>query len=313
MIPVTLVTGFLGAGKTSFLSHILAAPDATSPCATSRPNRAVIINEFAGLGLDALQLPRGDYAVWELTKGSIFCVCMQQDFIDLLHRLAHNVRPDEIWIEPTGIADIRECEKILALPSLRSSLFLQRIVCLVDPTTITKILPTLHAAHVQIQCADVLIINKCDSVDETTLDAVEERLRTLAPDTPCVRTRYGAVDLAQLPTRTTHTTHTTPPQAHEPQAVDAIAITEDCVVDPEALCRELRALAPALWRVKGQCDTPHGLYWIEGTSAHLTVQPCATPASSLPARTSFVCIGPALTEDAVRRALQKALYTGNTP
>ena len=82
MIPLTLITGFLGAGKTTFLRHLLAYRVKAVPGAPYAPRRlGVIVNEFAELGLDGVQLPEGDYRKWELNRGSIFCICMRTDFI----------------------------------------------------------------------------------------------------------------------------------------------------------------------------------------------------------------------------------------
>jgi len=121
MLPLTLISGFLGAGKTTFLSNLIKSRKPTDG------KLAVVVNEFASLGLDGARLPDGDYEKWELNKGSIFCICLRTDFIALLEKITNEIKPKEIWVEATGIADVSEIFKMMSVPSLHDKLFLKSV------------------------------------------------------------------------------------------------------------------------------------------------------------------------------------------
>jgi G3E family GTPase len=303
MTPLTLVTGFLGAGKTSLLRHLLT----WRATQARRPTLAVIINEFATLGLDAVQLPAGDHHVWELNRGSIFCVCLRTDFIALLERIIREICPDEIWVEATGVADVGEVFKMLSVPTLRTAVYLRTHVCVVDPGTIMKVVHTLRAAREQVRLADVIILNKIDTATPALLAAVTAQVRTLNAHAPLVHAVRSEVDVAGLPTFSVPRLDTRPFGGHPPQPIASISLAEPWQITAAAFQHWWQQQRATLWRVKGCLHTPTGSVWIDGTLAGLAMTPCEAPAS-LPAATSLAFVGPGLTA-AVLRAELSALST----
>lgn len=97
MIPILIVSGFLGAGKTSLVRWLLAE------AMRNGKRVAVISNEFGALGIDQALLGEGDPAVVQLDGG---CVCCQlsDELVDTLEMLRKNVNPDQIIIETSGVA-----------------------------------------------------------------------------------------------------------------------------------------------------------------------------------------------------------------
>ncbi|MDX9958663.1 MAG: GTP-binding protein, partial [Spirochaetia bacterium] len=123
MIPVILVTGFLGSGKTTLVNNLI---DHFS----GRVERlAVMINEFASIGIDGALVPPGDYVKIELNKGSIFCSCMRTDFIAELKKLALDVRPDLLLIEATGIARVDDLYGMMSQDGLDTLIRIQKNIC----------------------------------------------------------------------------------------------------------------------------------------------------------------------------------------
>lgn len=293
MIPLTLVTGFLGAGKTTFLKNMLVHRATQQEKTGIHSTLAVVVNEFAEYGLDGVQLPHGDYDIWELNKGSIFCICLRTDFISLIAQIAKEINPDEIWVEATGIADVTEVFKMLSVPEIRDSVYLRTNVCIVDPGTILKILTTLRAAEEQVRHADVLILNKCDTADAATLKKVEEKLREIANDTPVIKAEQAHVDMESLPVFSLPRLNTEPFSGHPPQPVSSVLITENRVIDLDEFKNKIQQCGDTLWRVKGRLHTPNGYVWVEGTLAHLSFLPC-DDSMQLPAPTTFACVGPGL-------------------
>jgi len=300
MIPLTLITGFLGAGKTTFLRHLLDQRAA----APAHGTLAVIINEFADVGLDAVQLPAGDYHQWELSRGSIFCICLRTDFIALLARIVREINPDEIWVEATGVADVEEVFKMLSAPPVRAALYLRTNACIVDPHTILKVLHTLRAAQQQVARADVLILNKVDTADSVTLATVEQALRTHNTQAPILQATQARIALEALPTFQMPRLDLRPFGGHPPQPIAAVAITEAWVIPRAAFAQWWRAQQHGIWRVKGRLRTPDGDVWVDGTLAALDLRPCAA-LPALPAATTLAFVGPGLQRAVLTAALQR--------
>jgi len=308
MVPLTLFTGFLGAGKTTMLAHLVRARQARG--GTQR--LAIIVNEFATLGLDAVQIPRGDHTIYELNRGSIFCVCLRTDFIALVERIVTELQPDELWVEATGIADTDELFKMLGVPSLRSALYLRTNMCLIDPHTILKILVTLRAAAQQIARADALVLNKTDTCSEAQLAAVEQAVRTHNAHAPLLRARYGVVDMRAIPSFDVPRLDTRPSEGHPPQPVTSVSICEAWTLDPERLRAWLCAQGDAIWRAKGRVNTPRGMQWLDATLHGIQFAPCPDEYD-LPAPTALAFVGPALSRDALYAALSACRSTGTAP
>ena len=105
---VYLISGFLGSGKTTFLNRIIHAfPD----------NRSLMIlmNEFGEMGLDGALVENDELDMLEISKGSIFCVCVKTDFIKGLTNIAQNIQPDVLIIEATGVANPSDLKRDLRL------------------------------------------------------------------------------------------------------------------------------------------------------------------------------------------------------
>jgi G3E family GTPase len=187
MIPVILVSGFLGAGKTTVINRLI---DHFS----GRVGRlAVMINEFASIGIDGALVPPGDYLKIELNKGSIFCSCMRSDFIAELKKLALDVRPDLLLIEATGIARVDDLYGMMSQDGLDSLIRIQKNICVVDARNFFKVEQTLEASGIQVAYADTIILNKIDQADD---DLVARALKLIAKHNdhaPVYHTLFGDI------------------------------------------------------------------------------------------------------------------------
>lgn len=189
-IPATVITGFLGVGKTTAIRHLLAHGDG---------RWAVVVNEFGEVGIDGATLADGELAVAEIPGGCICCsagVALQVT----LARVLREVRPTRLLVEPTGLAHPASVLDTLRRPGLRESLDPRATLTLVDPRHVRN--PRARASATwndQITVADVLIANKTDLCSPEDLDA----FRTFAaglwpPPLRVVETLDGAIDPALL-------------------------------------------------------------------------------------------------------------------
>ena len=156
-IPLHLVNGFLGSGKTTFLLHYLRT--------FGRERRiGVIQNEFSPAGIDGkLVTQQGNaYQILEINNGSVFCVCLLGGFIASLSSFIKDYAPDEIIMEASGMSDPVSIGQIFQSPLLRSKVYLGYSWTIVDAQNFHKVNAIRSRLEHQIRIADTVIINKCD-------------------------------------------------------------------------------------------------------------------------------------------------------
>jgi G3E family GTPase len=187
-VPTNLVTGFLGAGKTTAILHLLAH--------RPRDERwAVLVNEFGELGIDGTILGEAEgVAVREVAGGCVCCtgnVPMRVALTQLL-RVA---RPHRLIVEPTGLGHAAGVFDTLAGEDLSPHVALESVVCVVDPRQAAD--PRIAASDAfrdQLSLADVVVINKLDIAGPAELDAARCLAASLYPPRLIVETERGLVD-----------------------------------------------------------------------------------------------------------------------
>jgi G3E family GTPase len=190
-LPLLLLTGFLGSGKTSTLQHWLAQ--------TNVPLQrvAVIINDFGEVNVDAALLQRRQLALSSITGG---CVCCQsfEDLVEQVSRLADNPDYDLAWIETSGLADPEEVLDHLSDAALQGRTVLRRMILVVDASDFPCSWRGRAVQEEQVRYADLLLLNKTDLIDETARLRVETTLRQLNPQAELVATHHGMVEADRL-------------------------------------------------------------------------------------------------------------------
>lgn len=178
-IPIVIVTGFLGSGKTTVLNQLLSSPELA--------DTAVLINEFGEIGLDHLLVGSVDEDILLLEAGCV-CCSVRDDFSSsllMLHdKRAERVIPpfQRVILETTGIADpIAIYELILADKEIIRRYLCKGILTVVDAVHGLTNLDKHMEAVKQVSVADHIIISKTDLRDKTELETIEERLHKLNP------------------------------------------------------------------------------------------------------------------------------------
>ncbi|TZG27794.1 cobalamin biosynthesis protein CobW [Sphingomonas montanisoli] len=218
-IPATVITGFLGAGKTTLIRHLLQ---------NAKGRRlALIINEFGDVGVDA-ELVKGcnDEAcpeddIVELANGCICCT-VADDFLPTMMKLLDRPNPPEhIIIETSGLALPKPLVKAFQWPDIRTRATVDGVVALIDADAVAAgrfatdeaALAAARAAdptldhdspleelfEEQLACADMVVLNKTDLVSPDALKAVEKQVDAeTRPGVKIIRADHGAVDIAAL-------------------------------------------------------------------------------------------------------------------
>lgn len=191
-LPVTVITGYLGSGKTTLLNYLLNAQHGR--------RIAVIVNEFGEVGIDS-QLLVTDHSeqLIEFNNGCLCCT-VRGDLISTIGALRERAETlDAILIETTGLADPAPvAATFFVADEIRASTRLDAFITVVDAVNVTRNLEQSVEAQEQVAFADILLLNKCDLVDEARLLAVEHQLRTLNPLARLHRSVNAQVDLGLL-------------------------------------------------------------------------------------------------------------------
>ena len=196
LIPVTLLTGFLGSGKTTVLNHVLKQPEMAAT--------AVIVNEFGEIGLDHLLVERSSEDVVLLNSGCLCCT-VRGDIVDTLTNLfVDRVKGKvpfftRVAIETTGLADPAPIlHTLMTDPIVAARYMLDGVVTTVDAVNGAGTLDKQPEAVKQAAVADRLLLTKTDLADPAARRAIEVRLTALNPSAPIVLVAGGAVDPALL-------------------------------------------------------------------------------------------------------------------
>jgi G3E family GTPase len=297
MIPLALVTGFLGSGKTTCLKQLVRRHHGRK--------LVWLVNEFSARDVDAAVLGGETAAVVSIAGGSIFCRCLVTEFIaslrDLPARFGTPEAPVEgVVVEASGMANPAAAGPMLREARLDSVYQLATITAIVDPGTFLKLRHTLPNIRAQIEAAHHALLNKTDLYPAPLLAQTEAALREINPALAITRTRYcaAAVDIfagappgaahgALAPCRDPHFESfavAVPPDLDWPQLRAAVATACDDIFRIKGFARQ-----------DGRCV--HVDYSSSGWSA-------GAAASDVPSELVFIVRSPA--SDAVRRLLNFA-------
>lgn len=281
-VPVTIVTGFLGAGKTTLISHLIRNAGGR--------RLAVVVNEFGSLGVDGEILQSCAIPdcpaenIVELANGCICCT-VADDFIPTIEKLlALDPRPDHILIETSGLALPKPLLKAFDWPAIRSRITVDGVLALADAEAVAagRFAPDLAALEAQrtadpgidhetplsevfedqLACADMILLTKCDLAGAEGIAAARAVIAAEAPrPVPVIELIEGTIDprvilglgAAAEDDLAARPSHHDGEDEHEHDDFDSTVITLAEVADPADLARRIETLAREhrILRVKG--------------------------------------------------------------
>jgi cobalamin biosynthesis protein CobW len=282
-IPATIITGFLGAGKTTLVRHLLE---------TARGKRlAIIVNEFGSVGIDGDTL-RGcgietcaEENIVELANGCLCCT-VAEDFIPTMQALIDRPEPPQhILIETSGLALPKPLIKAFDWPSIRSRLTVDGVIAVVDapavasgrfasdPEAVARQRqedpsidhdnPLAEVYEDQLMAADLIVLNKTDLIDAFTSEALKAQVAAIVPRAvKVVMAREGRVDASillglaaaaedDLHARPSH--HDALDGQHEHDDFESFVVALPEIDDTDALLARLKMVADThdVLRIKG--------------------------------------------------------------
>ncbi|MBZ4688796.1 MAG: cobW [Cereibacter sp.] len=281
-IPVTVITGFLGAGKTTLIRHLMANPQGK--------RLAILVNEFGTVGVDGDILKScADEScpvenIVELANGCICCT-VADDFIPTIEALmALPQRPDHILIETSGLALPKPLLKAFDWPAIRSRITVDGVIAVADAEAVAagRFAPDVAAVEAQraaddsldhetplsevfedqICCADIILLSKADLAGEAGLAEARALIAAETPrEVPMLAMTDGVIDprvilglgAAAEDDLAARPSHHDGADDHEHDDFDSVVIALPEVADPEALSASIVRLAREqhILRVKG--------------------------------------------------------------
>jgi G3E family GTPase len=261
-LPVALVTGFLGSGKTTLISAVLAHPD--------MGETVVLVNELGEVAIDHHLVRRVDERTVVLASGCVCCTLrgdLRDELRDLLARRSRGELAPfrRVVVETTGLADPAPVlSTLLTEPVVRHHFVVEAVVATVDAVSGAATLDRHPESVKQAAVADTLVVTKADAAAPAAVDALEARLRALNPVAPIRRVEYGAIAPGDLLTARERELPVSPPDAardahgHHDDDVRSFSLVRDEPLDWDAFAVWLTMLLHSrgldVLRVKGLLD-----------------------------------------------------------
>ena len=266
-VPALVVSGFLGAGKTTLVRNLLRDAQHLGL------RLGVISNEFGELGIDqALLGNEGDGGYVELGGGCVCCK-LSNELLSTLQGLWERVHPDRVIVETSGVALPFETLVTFWREPVSQWVGESLAVVVVNAEQLADGRDLDGTFEQQVSSADLLVLNKIDLVSSQSLGQLESVLEEMAPGTPVVPTVNAEVDCTVLfpPTpqnvakRKSVMSEVSSPHIHEAYEAEELKIEDGLA--PEALIARLKK--PGTLRVKGFARTSSGLRLIQGVGPRI--------------------------------------------
>ena len=246
-VPILLVAGFLGAGKTTVVNHLLAHAQGR--------RIAAVVNDFGAINIDAELIAGASDGVVSLANGCICCTLEGDLLRTLATLLRRDPRPEYIVIETSGIADPADIVRNLMDPVIFREAPLETVLCVVDATQpLAKLDDALLKS--QLRAADIVALSKVDLVDDVARAALRHAVRAARPAAVVVDAINGEVPTALLfPADPDHVPREVSPRRPAEDRFETLSWTSDRPLSLPKLQAAIARLAPKLARAKGLFET----------------------------------------------------------
>lgn len=275
--PAVIITGYLGSGKTTLLRRLIEK---------SQQRLAIIINEFGELSVDSQIVTGKNVKIAELPGGCV-CCSLVGEFEAAVNEIIETVRPDEIVVETTGLAepdalitDIRE-----NIPSL----LIDAVVTVVDADATIRFPSTGYTGRVQIEMADLILLNKMDLVLVNQYPQVRRIVQAINPTALLLETVHCQVDpeliFGQPPQKEKR--KSTPSKESHTHPMESFQVTLDQTLKRDCLEKMIQQLPEGIYRAKGFIQLEQGTFLLNFVGGRWELEPW----SDKDVKTGLVFIG----------------------
>lgn len=286
-VPILLVAGFLGAGKTTVVNHLLAHAEGR--------RIAAVVNDFGAINIDAELIAGASDGIVSLANG---CICCSLEG-DLLRTLAailrRSPRPEAIVIETSGVADPTDIVRNLMDPVIWREAPLETVLCVVDATSSAEALMNDALLRSQLRAADVVALSKVDLAGDAGRERIRDAVAAIRPAAVLVDALHGQVPSALLfPDDPDRPAVPRDPGRRHPASdrFETLSWTSRQPVSLARLQGAIDHLAPKLARAKGLFETveqPGRQLVFQLVGGRATLAPAGVPAPGAPgARIVFI-------------------------
>ena len=184
IIPVTIIAGYLGSGKTTVVNRLLQGDHGKKI--------TVMVNDFGAINIDADLIVRRNQQVMELSNGCV-CCSLQGDLVAQLQRLFQGENEmDHLLIEASGVSQPSRIASVFGYPQFRANARLDAVVTLIDAANVNTLPPaSSELVRSQIEAADIAILTKTDLVEQSEINALREDW--LLPNLPVIEAIDGDI------------------------------------------------------------------------------------------------------------------------
>ena len=329
---VYLITGFLGSGKTTFLNRIINRFPRDKKL-------TLLVNEFGEIGVDGTLVEGDDIDMMEISKGSIFCVCVKTDFIKGLYELNSKVKPDVLLIESTGVANPTDLKKDLILPIFNNRFQFAEQFCVIDAAHFMDAYGAFASIEKQIASSSIFIINKTDMASTEQIENIKDVVNQFHPEPSFFETTYADIPLnqffdleAEAPEDTRQATpvidSSQRPMLSEEELdtfLDDLLDSPDLEITPPDMLVSIayewqgdsldqikdmaEKLPPSVVRAKGFIDESGGVHLFNYVMGTWTIEASDLPEDRIKYKNIIVFIGPPESMEGIERATLSGKWT----
>lgn len=276
-IPALVVSGFLGAGKTTLIRNLLKDAQKNG-C-----RMAVVSNEFGALGVDQALFGQDEDSRYVELEGGCVCCQLSDELLTTLHDLWERHKPDRVIVETSGVALPFETLVTFWREPVAQWVGEALAVVVVNAEQLLQKQDIEGTAEQQISSADILVLNKVDLVKKNLVSGLQKTLEDMAPGTPILHSVNAQVDPAILfpphasvgQKKSSQKSPEVPPHTHEEFQSQEISIEPE--ITENNLMLKLKTLTAI--RIKGVVKTVDGLRLVQGVGSRIQL---VDPPSNFP-------------------------------